>query len=384
MLYDVIVVGLGPAGATASYALSRAGHKVLAFDKQHLPRYKPCAGGLSLKIEKVLPFADWYNLIETTVYDLILSYKEEDIQRFHSEQPIAFLIDRRKFDYYLVQKALDAGTEIHPAEPIRTVSEDSDKVVVTTPIRSYQARYLIGADGAKSIVARSLPVFQKNNPQYWIGLTTELDSQYLRMQDHHATEAIYIHFGTIPRGYGWSFPKKTQWSIGIAGDRDKLKPARAYFTQFIQSQVVVKDFKPDNTSVHLIPLYQEDNISRWSSRTILVGDAAAVVDPFLGEGIYYAIQSGHLAAQTLHAILSGQSESLAEYETRVRSEIGKELRIAQWIANAVYRVPALSYHLFKSNPTFFELYRSVLSGQTSYSDLVSAIKIKVESLFPGI
>lgn len=381
MVYDVIVVGLGPAGATAAYELSRVGITVLAIEKEKLPRYKPCAGGLSLKVENVLSFPDWRDLIENTVYDLILSYKGEDTQRFHSARPLAYLVSRAQFDFYLAEKAKGAGAEIAQQERVIEIKEDSEAVEITTDKQTYQARYGISADGATSLLARTI-YSSKNAHQRksWVGLTAELQAD----MNKELESAVYIYFGSILLGYSWIFPKEERYVAGIVGLQKKMKQPRQVFTQFIDQQPMLKNTKLNKVFAHLVPIYQEHNELRYGSRILLAGDAAGLVDPFLGEGIYYALRSGQLAAQTIQKALTAQVQTLEEYEQRITVEIGKELHIAQWISNAVYRVPAVSYHLFKAEPMFFEIYRDVLAGEKRYSDLYAAVKTKVTSLFNAV
>ncbi|MDI6783228.1 MAG: NAD(P)/FAD-dependent oxidoreductase, partial [bacterium] len=338
MVYDVIVVGLGPAGATASYELSKAGFNVLALEEKKLPRYKPCAGGLSLKIEKVLSFPDWRDLIENAVYDLILSYKGKDSQRFHSEKPLAYIVSRDKFDYYLANQARKAKAEIHEEEVVSLIHENANDVDVHSVHfldkqykekreYRYRARYVIGADGGFSQVGISLcaPHFEPDTALN--GLITEVEAEVNPSLDFD--KAIYIYFGMEQKGYGWIFPKSTKYVVGMTqelGKRRKRKepPEPNWFEDFMANQQILKNIKRQKLVGHIIPRYQDYGHLRYTDRVLLVGDAAGLVDPFLGEGIYYAIRSGQLAAQTIQKALSGKLQTLAEYEERVNAEIGKE------------------------------------------------------------
>lgn len=381
MDYDVIVVGLGPAGATAAYELSKTGCKVLGLEKQQLPRYKPCAGGLSLKIEHVLLFPDWREQIENTVYDLILSYKGEDTQRFHSDKPLAYLVSRDKFDYYLVEKAKNAGTEIHTLEPVIDIEENPEGIKIKTKNQRYTTRYVIGADGIPSFIARRAFSTKKRNNAYWTGIISEIGAEWKIPGKYNLDGAIYIHFGDIPSGYGWIFPKKNRYTIGIAGYQNQLKHPQQIFNHFLETQSILKNIKPDKLSIHLVPVYNDHAKVQLGNRTLLAGDAAGLVDPFLGEGIYYAIRSGQIAAQTIRKVFDGKSLNLEEYQSTIKTEFGGELKIAQILSDALYRVPALSYHLFKSNPIFFDTHRRVLSGEISYTELYSKVKTRVSSIF---
>ena len=111
--YDVIVVGTGPAGATLAYELSSQGIAVLLLDKEKLPRYKTCAGGLTIKAAKLLSF-DISPVVESTINGLRFSYKFGHQGTRLCDRPLIYTVMREKFDYFLVEKARDAGAEDTP------------------------------------------------------------------------------------------------------------------------------------------------------------------------------------------------------------------------------------------------------------------------------
>ncbi|MEK7268103.1 MAG: FAD-dependent monooxygenase, partial [Nitrospirota bacterium] len=113
--YDVLVVGMGPAGATAAYELSRAGMSVLALEKQMHPRYKVCGGGLSVRIDQILE-SDFKAVVEHTVYGIQFTYGGEEPFLIESPRPIAYMVMRDRFDHLLVEKARRAGAEVHEDE----------------------------------------------------------------------------------------------------------------------------------------------------------------------------------------------------------------------------------------------------------------------------
>src|ERR1041384_5752747 len=117
--YDAIVVGMGPAGATAAYELSRAGLAVLAIEKHTHPRYKVCGGGLTVRIEQLLDPA-FKSVVEQTIFGIQFSYRGQDAVCIESPNPIAYLVMRDRFDHHLVQQARRVGTDIHEGEPARS------------------------------------------------------------------------------------------------------------------------------------------------------------------------------------------------------------------------------------------------------------------------
>src|SRR5438128_384626 len=142
--YDALVVGMGPAGATAAYELSRAGMAVLALDKQAHPRYKVCGGGLSVRIDRLLDPA-FKSVVEHTVYGVQFSYRGEESFFIESPNPIAYMVMRDRFDHLLVEQARRAGTEVREEEQAVDVQQTSDWVEVVTDRGRYRAKVLIGA-----------------------------------------------------------------------------------------------------------------------------------------------------------------------------------------------------------------------------------------------
>jgi flavin-dependent dehydrogenase len=132
MRYDAIVVGLGPAGATAAYELSKRGFNVLAFDKQKHPRYKPCGGGLTARIEKILE-PDFKNVVEKTINKVNFTFQGTGDLLAESNRPLVYMVMRDTFDNFLVEKARAAGAEILEQEKVTHVEEGKDSVLVLTP-----------------------------------------------------------------------------------------------------------------------------------------------------------------------------------------------------------------------------------------------------------
>ena len=153
--YDALVIGMGPAGATAAYELSRAGLSVLAIEKHTHPRYKVCGGGLSVRIEQLLDPA-FKAVVEQTIFGIQFSYRGQESISIESPSPIAYMVMRDRFDHHLVQQARQVGVNIHEGEQSQSFRHVPDGVEVTTDRGCYHAKVLIGADGANSQVARHL------------------------------------------------------------------------------------------------------------------------------------------------------------------------------------------------------------------------------------
>jgi len=270
---------------------------------------------------------------------------------------------RDRFDAYLMDRARQAGCEIREDEPAIGVGAQNGVMEVKTPLGEYQARTLIGADGVPSLVAKGL--FSPNVRSCAVGLESEVPS----MQGHSwSPESVLIDIGAIRWGYAWVFPKGDHLSCGAGTFYRGRQDIRKVYTEFTEGQPALPPVEDQQTMGHLITHFSKKIGPMVNNRTLLVGDAAGLVDPFLGEGIYYAIRSGQMAAEAVAGFLK-EERPLSSYEDAVRSEIYPELSAALKIARVVYHFPHLIFRLSSRRPGWLIGYGRVLQGQLSYQDL---------------
>ncbi len=368
MKYDVIVVGLGPAGATAAYELSKRGFNVLAFDKQKHPRYKPCGGGLTAKVEKILE-PDFKSVVEKTINKVNFTFQGTGDIIAVSKHPLVYMVMRDTFDNFLVEKARKAGVEIHEQERVKHVKEGKD-VFVLTEKNSYFADILIGADGVNSVVAHSLGLKPKRRIALLIESEVKVKSEALKKLN----DKVVFDFGSVPYGYGWIFPKADHLSLGVGGLKEMIKNPGLYYSGFISDQYLLDEIESEHKFHYTIPIF--NGRSRITSlRSMLVGDAASLVDPFLGEGIYYAIRSGQIAAEVVQGILNG-NVTTATYQERIAKEIYSEFQYARKIGMVFYTFPKIGYELLKRYPEFYEIIFDIVRGEASYEQLWNKMKSK--------
>lgn len=369
MKYDIIVVGLGPAGATAAYELRKKGISVLALDKQKHPRYKPCGGGLTARIENVLE-PDFISIVERTISKVNFTFKGSGDIHAVSDRPLVHMVMRDVFDNFLVEKARAAGAEIHELEKVTHVEEGKDSVLVMTEKSMYAAKLLIGADGVNGIVARSIGLKIKKR----IAVLIEGEVKVKEKAFNRVGDEILFDFGSVPYGYGWIFPKADHLSLGVGGWKKMIKNPKPYYSMFLSDQYLTDKIESEHKFGYTIPIFDgESKIT--SSRTMLAGDAAALVDPFMGEGIYYAIRSGHIAAEVAGGILNGDTTT-ASYQERIAREIYPEFEYARKIGMVFYTFPKIGYEMLKRYPEFYELIFDVARGEASYEQLWNKMKGK--------
>lgn len=378
--YDALVVGMGPAGATAAYQLSRAGLSVLGLDKATHPRYKVCGGGLSARIDRILE-DDYKSVVEHTIYGIQFSYRGADPFFLDSSSPIAYMVMRDRFDHFLVEKARRVGTEVHEDEPVTSCRQLPDGIEVTTDRGQYLAKVLIGADGANSLVAQQL--FPGHRSRRMATLESEIP---IGPAPHYpGTGRALIDIGATPAGYAWIFPKQERLSIGVGDLRGGLASPKKIFDRFVRDEKGLAPWKVPQPVGHPLPIFNEhseanrESVGLVSGRALLVGDAGHLVDPLFGEGIYYAIRSGQLAAESILNQVNDRRCSLADYEGAVRREIYEEFLVAARMASIVYSYPRLCHRLMPRYQHIVMLYYDVLRGRETYRTFYARAKSVVKS-----
>lgn len=377
MVYDVIVIGLGPGGAIAAYELARAGAKVLAVEKAKLPRYKPCGGCVAAKVDRIIDFS-LDPVIERKVYGAVFTYRGRSSVEIVADKPLGYMTMRDRLDALLTDKAREAGTEVRDGEAAERIRHDAGGVEISTSGGSYRSRVLIGADGVNSLVARTIGVGDAMRK----AVALEVEAKVPEAMADAIGPTARIDFGAVPGGYGWVFPKKDTLSFGIGGLRTGEKNFRRHLDDYARKDKCLSGIKIERVYGHQIPAF-EGGLPRLSGDSmLLVGDAGGLVDPFLGEGIYYAMRSAQVAAEVVHAHLNN-GEPLSSYDERIRHEMYPELNAALSVSKFAFGHPWLWHQIMKANKGLLHSFFDVIRGEDRYGNFVSSMRDKV-ALLPRV
>ncbi|MCF8041495.1 MAG: geranylgeranyl reductase family protein [Desulfarculaceae bacterium] len=358
-VFDVIIVGLGPAGASAAVELARSGAKVLALDGAR-GRDKPCGGCLSARGLEALAWLDppaW--LAAHPVRRLWIGYPGRPGASYLSPNPGAYLVERGRLDRWLAQQAAQAGAQVLSARA-RGVSREQGLWQVEGAGGPWRAKWLLAAGGAGGLTARRLGL--GGGEWRFAALVQELPLP-ARLRPV-LSEAAFLELGGVAGGYGWAFGRGETLNLGIAGlmDRSQGEPGslRRCFEAFSRRLGLNPTGTPRGA---VIPCPHRRRLKVAQDRVAVLGDAAGLADPVLGEGIAQAVVSGRMAAQ---AVLAGD---LNLYQRAVNDTLLKDHHHARLLARLIYRIPQVFHGLARRRPGGIELGFNWLRGEIAPGDI---------------
>lgn len=312
-LWDVIVAGAGQAGCAAAWDLAAGGARVLLLHGGPA-RAKPCAGGLTLKVVNRYRFAI-DAVVRERIDQLALSRAGRGRARAGTAAPFCVMTHRRELDDLCRLRARQRGADWRRSAGVRALAADRDGVTLTTQEGDrLRGRYLIAADGAHSPLRRLL------HGQGPVSGAVALEA-HLPREEADYYPPMTLDFEQVPGGYGWLFPKGDHVNLGLyVWRRDRARPTIAALRDYARRTL--------GTWLHRRPPV--------GARILFVGDAAGATEPLLGEGIYGAVLSGQLAAQSLLADRPGDYPLLL-------GEWRDELRQVERLAGLFYGLMPISY-----------------------------------------
>ena len=313
--FDVIVVGGGPSGATAAHDLARAGRKVLLLDKAG--RIKPCGGAVPPRLIRDFDIPD--HLLKAKVRSARMISPRDQFVDMPIKGGFVGMVDREEFDEWLRQRAEQSGAVRRNGLYIKIIRDAEGVPVVHYQMRdgSYamaqaRGRIIIGADGANSVIARQeVPGAEKTK---FVFAYHEIIAAPKNDEELANRCAIYYRGSLSPDFYAWIFPHGDTMSVGT-GSAKKGFSLRTSVSDLRSMAGLdqAQSIRSEGAPIPLKPLKRWDN----GRDVILAGDAAGVVAPASGEGIYYAMLGGRLSAEAAESLLqTGDVRALARARKR--------------------------------------------------------------------
>jgi len=380
---EVIVVGGGPAGATAALTLAARGVRTLVLDRARFPRDKPCGGGMRHGARRRFPdvFARLAARVAFhEVRRVLLEAPSGAAVLAALETPLYLTFERREFDAALLGLARERGARV--LEGVRVVGLERAAAGVTVRAldgRGFRARLVLGADGVNSVIARAAGLCDGFGAEA-LALDTMEETPRAEL-DVADRETMYVAYGYKGRpGYGYVFPKARCVDAGVgyllAYFKAALDGAPGVHHAGFLAEAAAKGWvrgrsNPANVRAYRLPL--GGPLARTvADRVLVCGDAGGFVNAYTGEGIYHAMVTGeHAGAAAADALARGDGTAagLAAYEARWRREIGRELADSVRIQRRLFARPALADALVAAaarDPALCRLFARVALGEEDY------------------
>ncbi|MEU8957811.1 geranylgeranyl reductase family protein [Streptomyces sp. NPDC048518] len=368
-IWDVIVVGAGPAGATAARVAAESGCRTLLLERAVIPRYKTCGGGLIGASLAALPPG-----LPLKIYDraghFTFGHNGRKERTLASASPTCAMVYRSELDAALTEAAAAAGAEVRDGTALTALEEQGGVVSVRTNRSDVlRARTVVGADGSASRVSRYVGVRCAQ-----VDLALEVEVPVDERAADRWRGRVLMEWGPLPGSFGWVFPKGAVCTAGVVAARGNPVALRAYKEDFLRRHGLLGP-RPLHDTGHLTRCRRSDSpLAR--GRVLVAGDAAALVDHWSREGISYALRSGGLAGYAAARMLAsadetGVSEAAEDYGRQVDGELGAEMRASGALMALFAHNPGLVHTaLTRVRPAWRRL-DAYIAGRTSVAEIMS-------------
>ncbi len=360
---QVAILGGGPAGAFAAERLAAAGLRVLLIDEK-LAWEKPCGGGLTFKAYSQYPFLLDNKTPKRLVTETVLAAPRAGQASLTLDEPL-LIYSRLDLNRMLLERAEQAGAQIEKAR-VTELSRYGSGWQLRTTRGVVDADFCIVATGARNPLRDVGTQLRPEDTMSALGYYVPGDQ-----------ERIDIQFLPHLEGYIWIFPRCGHLSVGICGKGEPAVSLRKRLEQFMNERGLC--WKGAAFYSHLLPSLASGS---WKKNRVAgegwlaVGDAAGLVDPITGEGLYYAIRSADLAARSLLSEAGAMLEKVDLYRKLLRHDFAADLELGSKLAKKVFlgkflfaSVPARMVEFTRRSPRFSAVMRDLFAGKQPYQTL---------------
>ncbi len=332
--------------------LARSGARVLLVDKARFPRDKPCGGGLTGRALRHIP-CDVSPVVERVVRRMVMRVGFRAEVGRTSREPLISMTQRRRLDIHLAEQAAVAGAAFRDGVMVSDLELDLAGVTARVGGAPVAASFLVGADGANGVVARAVGLGEG----IVRGIALEGNVPWSVLERQRYEGAAWVELGVVPGGYGWVFPKGDHANLGVGGWMAEGPRLRGHLDRLARAHGVDPAAVSD-TRGHRLPMRQLGTPAA-RERVLLVGDAAGLVDPLSGDGMYEAFVSASLAASALAA---GSTEG---YEAALSGALDRHAAASWKAKRAADRHPRACLWALRA-PGVFDAVAGLLRGDLSH------------------
>lgn len=359
--FDVAIIGAGPSGASTAYQLAKAGIKTVIIEKETLPRYKVCGGGFVYRGLRNMPF-DITEVVASSFYTVDIHLGKKLHFQTTRKEPIISMVMRDSFDELIINKAKECGAVLLDNQKVVRLENNNEIATIYTDKQNITAKIIVAADGAYSPVAK-MAGWKEDTRKLIPALEYEVYVTEEEFQKH--AHSVRFDIDAVPGGYGWNFPKKNHFSIGVGCFEAKPSNIKKLCEDYIAYLGIdnITHIEKHGFQIPVSP--RKDGFVKGN--TFLIGDAAGFADAITAEGISNAIYSGNLLAEAIIEnkldVQNTASSYLDKLNHKLLPELESSIKLSKWFYN---HKTIRNILLKKYGERFSEYMADIFMGDKSY------------------